>query len=138
MDLDTALTWAAGRSAGILITIRRDGRPQSSDISYALSNGVFRISVRDHLAKTNNIRRDDRVVLHVTDRPTWSYVSFDGTAELSAVAADPGDESVDELVAYYRAVAGEHPDWSEYRGAMVAEGRLLVRFTPRSAVGQLH
>lgn len=138
MDLDTALAWAAGRHEAVLITIRRDGRPQSSDVSYHLADGVFRISVTADRAKTFNMRRDPRVVLHVTDRPSWSYLAFDGTAELSPVAADPDDATNDELAAYYEAVAGKpHPDWREFREAMVNEHRLVVRFTPTSVVGQI-
>jgi PPOX class probable F420-dependent enzyme len=139
MDMDTALSWAAGRSDAIIITIRRDGRPQSSDISYHLLDGVFTISVTDDRAKTANMRRDPRVVLHLTDRPSWSYLSFDGSVELSAPAAAPDDATCDALVAYYEAAAGKpHPDWDEYRRAMVDEGRLLVRFTPTSVVGQVN
>ncbi len=139
MDLDTALAWAADRTDAVLITIRRDGRPQSSDISYSLADGVFSISVTDGRAKTANMQRDPRVVLHLTDRASWSYLSFDGTVELTPPTTDPGDATGDALVAYYEAVAGKpHPDWSEYRQAMVDEGRLLVRFTPTSVVGQLH
>lgn len=139
MDLETALAWAAGRSDAVLITIRRDGRPQSSDISYALHDGVFSISVTDDRAKTTNMRRDPRVVLHLTDRASWSYLAFDGTVELTPPTTDPADETADALVAYYEAVAGKgHPDWEEYRQAMVDEGRLIVRFTPASVVGQIH
>ena len=138
MDLDTALTWAAGRRSGVLITIRRDGRPQSSDISYLVDGGDFVISITDGRAKTANMRRDPRVVLHLTDPGSWSYASFDGTAALSPVAAAIDDEVNDRLVDYYRTVAGaEHPDWAEYRQAMVDERRLLVRFTPTSVVGQI-
>jgi hypothetical protein len=64
-------------------------------------------------------------------------VAVEGTAELTPVAADPQDATVDELVAYYRGVSGEHPDWDEYRAAMVADRRLVVRFTPEHAYGQV-
>lgn len=139
MDMEAALLWASARTDAVLITIRRDGRPQSSDISYHLADGVFAISVTDGRAKTANMRRDPRVVLHLTDRSSWSYLSFDGTVELMPSAAAPDDATADALVEYYRAVAGEeHPDWDEYREAMVTEGRLIVRFTPTSVVGQLH
>ena len=138
MDLHTALDWAANRHNCVLITLRRDGRAQSSDVSYALEDGVFLISVTADRAKTANMRRDARVVVHITDPPSWSYLSLDGTVELMAVAADPGDATSEALVRYYRAVAGEHPDWDEYRQAMIEEGRLIVRFTPTSAVGQVH
>ena len=138
MDLDTALNWAAGRNDGVLITIRRDGRPQSSDISYAFSDGMFEISLTHDRAKTRNMLRDNRVVLHITDRPTWSYLSIDGTVELMEPTTEPGDATSDALVEYYRKVAGEHPDWDDYRAAMIAEGRLIARLTPNSAVGQIH
>ena len=139
MELNRALAWAAERTDGILITIRSDGRPQSSDISYAFSEGVFSISLTSDRAKTANMRRDNRVVLHLTDRESWSYLSFDGTVELLEPAAAVDDATADALVSYYEQVAGEaHPDWDEYRAAMVADGRLLAFFTPKSVVGQLH
>ncbi len=139
MDVATALDWAEGYKNAVLITIRRDGRPQSSDISYTRDGDSFLISLTADRAKTANMRRDPRVVLHLTDPATWSYVSFDSTVELSATAAAPDDETVESLVEYYRAVAGEeHGDWDEYRAAMVADGRLLARVTPSSAVGQIN
>ncbi len=152
MDLETALAWAADRKNAVLITIRGDGRPQSSDISYTVgplgqfgaaddvaANTGFTISVTGGRAKTANMRRDNRVVVHVTDPASWSYVSFDGTVSLTDASADPADATTEALVAYYEAVAGKpHPDWDEYRAAMVSEGRLLVHFTPASAVGQIN
>ena len=123
----------------MLITLRRDGRAQSSDIAYAVMDGHVKISVTDDRAKTRNMARDNRVVLHVTSPEAWSYVSLDGTVELSAVATSPDDAACDELVEYYRAVSGgEHPDWDEYRQAMVAEGRRIARFTPAKATGQIN
>lgn len=136
MELSEALEWAGQRQLGVLITIRADGRPQSSDVVYALDDGVFAISVTADRAKTANMRRDPRVVLHVSDPQAWSYVSFDGTATLSPVATAPDDATVDALVAYYERVRGEpHPDWDEYRRDMVAQRRLLARVTPHRAVG---
>lgn len=139
MDLDTALDWAARQRHAVLITIRKAGRPQSSDISYALRDGVIRISVTTDRAKTRNLRRDPRAVVHITSPDTWSYVSFEGDVELSPVAAAPGDETCLELIEYYRDVAGaDHPDWDEYTQAMIAEGRLIARFTPTKATGQIN
>jgi PPOX class probable F420-dependent enzyme len=138
MDLDEALKWAGKRSDGVLITLRRDGRAQSSDIAYWLHDGQFWISLTTDRAKTANMRRDPRVVLHITDRPTWSYLSFDAAAEVGAVAAAPDDAATEDLVAYYRAVAGEHDDWDDYRAAMVRDGRLIVRLIPHSVVGQIN
>ncbi|MGI9598327.1 MAG: PPOX class F420-dependent oxidoreductase [Acidimicrobiales bacterium] len=138
MDLSQAMPWAAERSNAVLITIRKDGRPQSSDISYSVAGDLFEISVTADRAKTANMRRDPRVVLHITDPGAWSYLSFDGTVELTDPAADPGDATADALVAYYEQVAGKpHPDWDEYRAAMVSEQRLIVRFRPTSVVGQV-
>jgi len=139
MDIDQARHWATGRRNGVLVTIREDGRPQSSDIAYAIDGDDFLISVTNTRAKTANMRRDNRVVLHLSEPSAWSYVSFDGTVELTPVTEDPQDPTADQLVAYYRAVSGaEHPDWSEYRAAMVADRRLLARFTPQSVVGQIN
>ena len=87
----------------------------------------------------DSMRRDPRVVLHITDPGSWSYASIDAQAELSVVASAPDDAVVDDLVRVYRAVTGdEHPDWDEFRAAMVAEGRLVARIHPRSATGQIH
>lgn len=138
MNMETALRWASARTDGVLITLRADGRPQSSDITYSLRDGTFTISVTNNRAKTSNIRRDDRVVLHLTDRSSWSYLSFDGRAELSPVTTEPDDATADALVEYYEQVTGEaHSNWDEYRAAMVSEGRLLITFTPGSVVGQV-
>jgi len=139
MDLASALVWASQRKNGVLVTIRRDGRPQSSDIVYAVGGGVIRISVTTGRAKTRNLERDPRAVLHLTDPSSWSYLSFDGTVELTPAATAPDDATADELVSLYTAVTGEeHPDWAEYRQAMVDEGRLVVHFTPTSVTGQIN
>lgn len=136
MNLDQALTWAAERKHAVLITLRRDGRPQSSDIAYVVDDDSLLVSITDDRAKTRNLRRDPRAVLHITDPGAWSYVAFDGVAELSAVTTEADDETSDRLVTYYEAVAGQpHPDWHEYRQAMIDEQRLLLRLRPTSVVG---
>ena len=138
MDLATALEFAAGRRHGVLTTLKADGRPQLSNIAYHLGDdGVIRISVTDGRAKTANLRRDPRASLHVTRDDFYAYAVVEGLAELTPVAADPGDATVDELVDYYRAIAGEHPDWADYRRAMVADRRLIVRLRPERAYGML-
>ena len=138
MELSEAVDWAAERRLGVLITIRSDGRPQSSDIVYYVDTGVFHISMTAGRAKTVNLRRDPRAVLHISDEKAWSYVSLDGTVELSPPTTTPGDATSDALVDYYERMAGQHPDWNEYRQAMIDEGRLVARFTPTSAAGQIH
>lgn len=137
MELSEAIDWASLRRLGVLITIRADGRPQSSDIVYYVDDGVFCISVTDDRAKTANLRRDPRAVLHVSDEQAWSYVSLDGTVELSPVTTSADDATSDALVTYFERVAGAHSDWDEYRRAMIGERRLIARFTPTQATGYL-
>ena len=116
MELDAALDFIRSRQNGVLTTLKRDGRPQLSNITYSFGDdGIVRISVTDGRAKTANIRRDPRVSLYVSREDFWAYVVVEADAELSAVASAPDDAAVDELVEYYRAAAGEHPDWDEYR-----------------------
>lgn len=114
---------------GTLITLKRDGRPQSSVVGHAFDadTATVRISVTDSRAKTRNLRRDPRVSYQVTRADLGAYAVGEGVAELGAVAADPHDAAVEDLVAHYRDVSGEHPDWDAYRAAMVADGRLLLR-----------
>ena len=124
---------------GVLATVKRDGRPQLSNVGYAFdaAEGLVRVSVTADRAKTRNLERDPRVTLHVASRDFWTWVAVEGTAELTPVAADPHDATVEELITYYRGVSGEHDDWDEYRSAMVADRRLVVRFRPEHAYGQL-
>jgi PPOX class probable F420-dependent enzyme len=133
------LAFVAENRWGVLATLKRDGRPQLSNVGYAYDTdaGLVRISVTDDRAKTRNLRADPRVSLHVTSKDFWTWVVVEGTAELTPVAADPRDATVEELVTYYRGVSGEHSDWDDYRAAMVRDRRLVVRFTPLHAYGQL-
>jgi PPOX class probable F420-dependent enzyme len=133
------LQFVAENRWGVLATIKRDGRPQLSNVGYAYDPEaqLIRVSVTDDRAKTRNLRADPRVSLHVSSKDFWTWVAVEGTAELTPVAADPHDATVEELIAYYRGTAGEHPDWDEYRAAMVAERRLVVRFRPEHTYGQV-
>ncbi len=139
MELDEALAWVAEKTHGILITIRRDGRAQSSDISFTLKGGKFCISATASRAKTRNLLRDDRAVLHVTSPKTWSYISFDGTVEVTSPAQTKNDEVNQELAEIYQRILGEeHPNWEEFQQAMINDGRLVLRFVPQSAVGMVN
>jgi PPOX class probable F420-dependent enzyme len=136
MDLDTALSYARAHSRAVLITLKADGRPQSSNVmQWTDDDGLVHVSVTDTRAKVRNLRRDPRVSIHVTADDFWSYVVLEGDAELTPVAASPDDATVDELVAYYRALNGEHPDWDDYRRAMVADQRLVLRLRPSHVYG---
>jgi PPOX class probable F420-dependent enzyme len=125
MELDEAVEFARGRRQGVLITIRRDGRPQVSNIIYLMEpDGSTRISVTEDRAKTKNLRRDHRAELYVVGESFWQYAVLDGTVALSPPAADPNDDVVNELVDIYRQIRGEdHPEWDDYRRAMVEERR---------------
>ena len=138
MELNDALAFARDRNQGVLVTLKRDGRPQLSNITYVTGDdGVIRISVTESRAKTANARRDPRVSLHVTRDDFWAYTVIEGRAELTPAATDPTDATVEELVEYYRTARGEHPDWDEYRQVMVEEGRLVLRLHPERAYGMV-
>ena len=136
MEITEALDFIRDRQHGVLIAIKSDGRPQSSNIAYIVDDqGRIVISVTNGRAKTSNLRRDPRASLHVNRDDFWAYAVIEADVELTEVAARPDDATVDELVAYYRAVAGEHDDWDEYRRAMVDDRRLLLKLTPTHAYG---
>ena len=123
---------------GALVALKRDGRPQISNVSHTFepSANLLRISTTADRAKVANLRRDPRASYYVTSADQWSYAVAEGTVELTPVAADPHDAVVDELVEVYRLILGEHPDWDEYRAAMVADRRLVVRLTVERIYGQ--
>ena len=108
----------------VLATARAGGRPQLSPVTCAVApSGAVLISTRETAIKTRNLRRDPHASLCVfTDGFFGPWVQIDGDVEIISLP-----EAMDGLVEYYRLVAGEHPDWDEYRAAMVAERRCLLR-----------
>jgi PPOX class probable F420-dependent enzyme len=136
MELAEALEFVRAHKNGVLATIRANGRPQLSNILYVPGDdGVLRISITDSRAKTINMRRDPRVSLYVPGDTFWQYIVVEGTAALTPVATDPTDDTVEQLIAYYRAGNGEHSDWDDYRATMVADGRLILAVHPERAYG---
>lgn len=119
----------ATRTRGVLATLRTTGRPQLSNVLHTFDRvtGLIRISVTADRAKVRNLRRDPRASYHATSDDFWSFVVADAVAELTPVAADPHDATVEELIDVYRAISGEHPDWDEFRSAMVRDRRLVAR-----------
>ena len=114
------------RHHGILTTLRRDGRPQQSPVTMGLddSDRVV-IATYPERAKTKNARRSGEVsVLVLSDDFGGEWIQLYGTAEVLDVP-----DAVEPLVEYFRNIAGEHPDWAEYREAMVAQGKALIRIT---------
>ncbi|MGH3503737.1 MAG: PPOX class F420-dependent oxidoreductase [Nocardioidaceae bacterium] len=117
------------RDLGVLSTIKRDGRPQLSHVNYGfdVDRSLVRVSITADRAKTKNLRRDPRASILVSSEDGWSYAVLEGDVGLSAVAVAPDDAAVEELIEVYRLVRGEeHPDWDEYRAAMVADRRLVA------------
>jgi PPOX class probable F420-dependent enzyme len=128
---DELLDFARDRHKITLITTRRNGRPQVSPVSGGVdAQGRIVISTYPDRAKAVNLRRDAAatVLVHSDD---WDgpYVQIDGTAEVLDM---PSPEAEDGLVEYFRCIAGEHPDWEEYREAMRRQGKSLIRITPES------
>jgi PPOX class probable F420-dependent enzyme len=113
---------------GSLITLKRDGRPQASVVIHMWDpdRRAVRISVTDDRAKTRNLRRDPRASYQVVSPDLASWAVGEGFAELTPPATDPHDGTVEALVDLYRRLAGEHPDWAEYRAAMVADRRVVL------------
>ncbi|WP_055590186.1 PPOX class F420-dependent oxidoreductase [Peterkaempfera griseoplana] len=127
----------SGARTVALATLKRDGRPQLSNVSCTFDpvTRIARISTTEDRAKTANLRRDPRASLYATSPDFGAYAVAEGNAELTAVAADPQDAVVEELIEVYRLIVGEHPDWDEYRAAMVADRRLVVRLRVERVYG---
>jgi len=125
---DKLLALISGNSLGVLATIKGDGRPQLSNVSYHFDprEVVVRVSITEPRAKTRNLRRDPRASILVDADDGWSYAVAEGTAELTPPATAPHDDTVEALIALYRNIAGEHPDWDDYRRAMVTDRRVLL------------
>ncbi|HEX6074161.1 MAG TPA: PPOX class F420-dependent oxidoreductase [Micromonosporaceae bacterium] len=127
---DRYLSLLSSKGRGVVATLKADGRPQLSnvDFCYNAESRLVRLSTTDGRAKVRNLHRDPRVSLHLSTPDLSSYAVYEGVAEISEVAAKPDDTTVAELIDVFREVQGEHPDWNEYRAAMVADRRLVVRF----------
>ena len=138
MELTTAVDFARAHHQSVLTTIRKNGRPQLSNVAHAVfDDGVIRVSITADRAKYFNLLREPWAALHVTSKNFGAYVVVEGDVVLAPVAAEPDDATVEELVGYYKALVGEHPDWDDYRRAMVADRRTMVRLTPTRAYGML-
>lgn len=118
-----------GRRLGVLATLMRDGRPQLSNVLFGwdAATRTIRVSVTGDRAKVANLRRDPRASFYVTTTDGWAYVVAEGEAQLGPEARHPDDQAADDLVDLFRTLQGEHPDWEDYRAAMVAERRLVLR-----------
>ncbi|MDH6585776.1 PPOX class probable F420-dependent enzyme [Streptomyces sp. SAI-133] len=127
VSLEELLDFVRPRHRAILLTRRADGSPQASPLTCGVDDsGRIVVSTYPERAKTRNAKRDPRVsVVVLSDDWNGPWVQVDGTAE---VIDSP--DSVEPLVEYFRNISGEHPDWDEYRAAMVKQGKSIIRVTP--------
>ena len=126
MDLDRARAFLREHHHSVLATRRADGGPQMSPVAHAVDEqGRVLISTREPAYKVRNLRRDQRAsVCVVPDGFFGDWIQVDGTAEIV-----PLPEAMDLLVYAYRQIAGEHPDWDDFRAAMVRDRRVILRIT---------
>lgn len=127
VSIDELLDFVRPRHRAILVTARADGGPQGSPLTCGVDgDGRIVVSTYPERAKTRNAKRNAKVsVIVLSDEWNGPWVQIDGTAE---VIDSP--ESVEPLVEYFRNISGEHPDWDEYREAMVKQGKSIIRITP--------
>jgi PPOX class probable F420-dependent enzyme len=126
---DELLDFIRPRHRAIMLTARADGRPQASPVTCGVdTSGRIMVSTYPERAKTRNARRNPQVSLVVlSDDFDGAWVQVDGDAEVIDMP-----EAAEALVDYYRSIAGEHPDWDEYRQAMIRQDKALLRVTPRA------
>jgi PPOX class probable F420-dependent enzyme len=130
MDVADALQFLRDHPRAVLATTRRDGRPQLSPIVAAVDDsGAIVVSSRETAVKVKNLRRDPRASLCVVNDGFFGdWVQIDGTATIVSLP-----DAMEPLVAYYRSLSGEHPDWDDYRAAMTRDRRVIVRIDAERA-----
>lgn len=130
-------TLLAESKLGVLATIKADGLPQLSPVTafYDRDADIIYVSMTEGRAKTVNLRRDPRAAFEVTRSDGWAWATAEGTVALTGPGNDPHGPEVEALVDYYRAAAGEHPDWDEYRSVMVSDRRVLMKLSVEHVYG---
>lgn len=123
LERDDLLSFLRTRHQGVLVTTRRDGRPQISPVTLGLnSDDRIVVSTYPERAKAINVRRDPRVsVCVMSEGFSDPYIQVDGTARVIDLP-----EALEPLVEYFRCISGEHPDWDEYREAMQRQGKCVI------------
>src|SRR5215470_7476437 len=124
MDLEAAREFIRNNHRAVMMTRRANSDPQLSPVVCGVAaDGRVAVSTRETAVKVKNLRRDPRTSLCVLNEGFFGdWIQVDGTAEVVSLP-----EAMELLVEYYRSLAGEHPDWDEYRAAMERERRVLVR-----------
>jgi PPOX class probable F420-dependent enzyme len=126
VDVGEALDFVRSNPRAVLVTRRRDGRPQTSPVTAGVADdGTVVISSRETAMKVKNLERDPAASLCVLSEAFFGpWAQVDGSVEVVHLP-----EAMDGLVDYYRRLSGEHPDWDDYRAAMERERRVLLRLT---------
>ena len=135
VDIEQAREFIRGQHRAVLATYNRDGSVQVSPVTCGVdAEGKVTVSTRETAVKTRNLRRDPRAVLCViTPEFFGRWLSVEGTADVVALP-----DAMEMLVDYYRGISGEHPDWDDYRAAMVRDQRVMVRVTVTRAGPDFH
>ena len=122
---------------GILATLKADGMPQLSPVTavYDRDADVILVSMTAGRAKTANLRRDPRAAIEFTSPDGYTWATAEGDVTLIGPGTDPHGPEADALVEYYRLGAGEHPDWDEFRQAMIDDRRVLMSLRVRHVYG---
>ena len=135
MEIKEALDFLGANHKSVLITFKQDGAIQPSPVNHGVDgSGRVVISSREPAFKVRNLRRNPRATLCAfTDNFYGPWVSIDGTVEIVSLP-----DAMEPLVDLYRQIQGEHPDWDDYRAAMVRDKRLIIAITPTSAGPDQH
>jgi PPOX class probable F420-dependent enzyme len=130
MDIEQATAFVRDNPRAVLATMRRDGTPQMTPVLVGVDEkNRLVISTRETAIKVANVSRDPRAwVCVLNDRFYGAWAQLGGEVEVVSLP-----EAMEPLVEYYRGISGEHPDWDDYRSAMVRERRCLIRITPTAA-----
>ena len=133
---EASRNWLARQHQAVLITLRANGSAQSSNVLTAFDGDVFRVSVTAGRAKTRNLARDHRAVVHVLGDHFWGYASVACSAHLGAVSTEVGDQPAQDLLRLYNDISDQpHPNPREFFDVQVAEQRLLLSLTAESISG---
>jgi PPOX class probable F420-dependent enzyme len=135
VDLDAALAFIRTNHHGVLATIRQDGSPQLTPVSVGVDDaGLVTISSRETAFKVKHVRRTGRAYVCVmNDRFFGEWIYVEGPATIQSLP-----DAMEGLVAYYRSISGEHPDWDDYRAAMERDQRCLIHIEPTRAGPDVH
>jgi PPOX class probable F420-dependent enzyme len=136
-SFEQLMGYVASHTEGALLTIKRDGQPQISNVSYMVAaDGTIVIAAAEGRAKVHNLRRDPRASIYVS-HDFFSYVQVYGEASVSAVAEHPEDATADRFIEHYAAVQAPMKDWTDLRRQAVLDRRVLIDIRPIRATGML-